>query len=97
MAVRNELPSLVGEQDIRGDLHVHSEWSDGRDSLEAMLEATALLGHEYVAITDHSAGRGIANGLSIERLRAQISHLRAPGWQIQWDEGVVRLRGRHPG
>ena len=77
MAVRNELPSLVGEQDIRGDLHVHSEWSDGRDSLEAMLEATALLGYEYVAITDHSAGRGIANGLSIERLRAQISHLRA--------------------
>jgi DNA polymerase (family 10) len=65
------LPHLVEEADLRGDLQVHTDWSDGADSLEAMVEAARGRGYAYVAITDHSRGLGIARGLSLERVRAQ--------------------------
>ena len=72
-AAREErLPCLLEEGDLRGDLHLHSDWSDGKDSIEAMVQATAAQGYEYMALTDHSSGRGIANGLSNERLETQI-------------------------
>ena len=77
LAQQDALPSLVEVADIRGDLHVHSDWSDGHDSLEQMVEAALDRGYQYVALTDHSAGRGIANGLSQERLLQQIDILRA--------------------
>jgi DNA polymerase (family 10) len=67
----------VEPSDIKGDLHIHSDWSDGRDTLEAMVAAAQERGYQYLAITDHSAGRGIANGLTEERLRAQVDALRA--------------------
>ncbi len=70
------LPNLVTAADLKGDLHLHSEWSDGRDPIERMIEAAAEQGYEYMALTDHSSGRGIANGLSNERLAEQISRLR---------------------
>ena len=75
LAKDRALPELVEFTDIRGDLHVHSEWSDGRDSLERMVEAAVERGYQYVALTDHSAGRGIANGLSQDRLLQQIEIL----------------------
>ena len=53
-ASRGELPALVSRGDIRGDLHMHTLWSDGRDSIEAMVQACVALGYEYMAITDHS-------------------------------------------
>src|SRR6185503_2911157 len=53
-AERGELPVLVLPSDIRGDLHMHSTWSDGRDSIQHMVLAAKQLGYEYVAITDHS-------------------------------------------
>lgn len=65
------LPQLVEERDLRGDLHVHTNWSDGADTLEAMVDAARRRGYEYVAITDHSRGLGVARGLTIERIRAQ--------------------------
>ncbi|MFL2762136.1 MAG: PHP domain-containing protein [Dehalococcoidia bacterium] len=68
MAISNSIPRLVSVNDIKGDLHVHSTWSDGKNSLYEMVEAARSLGLEYVAMTDHSAGLGIANGLSPERL-----------------------------
>ena len=71
------LPHLVEESDLRGDLHLHSEWSDGRDPIETMVQAAADQGYEYMALTDHSSGRGIANGLSDARLLEQIEILRA--------------------
>lgn len=71
------LPHLVQESDLKGDLHLHSEWSDGRDPVEAMIGAAADQGYEYMAMTDHSSGRGIANGLSPERLLDQIGLLRS--------------------
>jgi DNA polymerase (family X) len=76
-AQKGTLPRLVEELDLRGDLHVHSDWSDGRDPIEVMLQAEADLGYEYMALTDHSSGRGIANGLSNDRLREQIKLLRS--------------------
>ncbi|AEV72499.1 PHP family phosphohydrolase, histidinol phosphatase [Mycolicibacterium rhodesiae NBB3] len=57
---------------LRGDLHVHSNWSDGSAPIEEMMLAAKELGHEYCALTDHSPRLRIANGLSPERLREQL-------------------------
>ena len=75
--LEDRLPSLVQESDLKGDLHLHSEWSDGNDPIEMMVEAAAAQGYEYMALTDHSAGLGVANGLSNERLESQIKLLRS--------------------
>jgi DNA polymerase (family 10) len=78
-AERGALPALVTELHIRGDLHTHSTWSDGRDPIDAMVFAAQGLGYEYVAITDHSE-RSLAsrklNGADIDRQRADIERLR---------------------
>jgi putative hydrolase len=57
---------------LRGDLHLHSNWSDGSAPIEEMMATAAALGHEYCALTDHSPRLTIANGLSPQRLRAQL-------------------------
>ena len=57
---------------LRGDLHTHSDWSDGGSPIREMAEAMVALGHEYAALTDHSPRLKIANGLSPERLREQL-------------------------
>ena len=57
---------------LKGDLHVHSDWSDGGDTIGAMAEQARSLGHDYFALTDHSPRLKIANGLSQERLREQL-------------------------
>jgi putative hydrolase len=57
---------------LRGDLHLHSNWSDGSAPIDEMMQAAKALGHEYCALTDHSPRLKIANGLSPERLRAQL-------------------------
>ncbi len=71
-AEQGTIPGLVELLDIKGDLHVHTNWSDGHDSIETMALAAKALGYEYLAISDHSGGRGIAHGLDAERLRQQI-------------------------
>jgi putative hydrolase len=57
---------------LRGDLHAHSEWSDGLTSIDLMVDAARALGHEYLALTDHSPRLRVARGLSAERLREQL-------------------------
>ena len=57
---------------LRGDLHAHSDWSDGLASIDLMVRAAQDLGHEYLALTDHSPRLRVANGLSAERLREQL-------------------------
>lgn len=57
---------------LRGDLHCHSDWSDGSAPIEEMAATAAALGHEYLALTDHSPRLTIANGLSADRLRRQL-------------------------
>ena len=76
-ARHGNLPRLVQETDLRGDLHLHSDWSDGKFPLEEMVAAVAAMGYEYMAITDHSQGLGVANGLTPERLERQIATLKA--------------------
>ena len=73
----DSLPRLIQATDLKGDLHLHSEWSDGNDPIELMIEATEAQGYEYMALTDHSASLGVANGLTNERLESQISLLRS--------------------
>jgi DNA polymerase (family X) len=76
-AAEGRLPKLIEEGDLRGDLHAHTTWSDGRSSLEEMVEAAAELGLEYIAITDHSPSSRIANGLDIDRLERKIEEVEA--------------------
>ena len=67
---------IISLEDIKGDLHMHSTWSDGAFSLEEMVEANRARGYQYMAITDHSHYLKVANGLSPERLKQQIQEIR---------------------
>lgn len=80
------LPAVVDVADLRGDFHLHCTWSDGRDTLEAMVAACAARGYQYHSISDHSWGRGRI-GLSPERLREQRAQVRELGERY----GVVTL------
>ncbi|HEX7050877.1 MAG TPA: PHP domain-containing protein [Longimicrobiales bacterium] len=70
-ALAHELPKLLTLDDIRGDLQMHTEWSDGRDTIEAMARACRDRGYQYVAITDHSRAVTVAHGLDAAALRRQ--------------------------
>jgi DNA polymerase (family 10) len=71
------IPKLVELSDIKGDLHTHTEWSDGHDSTEELALAAQEMGYQYIAITEHSGGRGIAHGLDVDRLRQQLAEIKA--------------------
>ena len=73
---------------LRGDLHSHSEWSDGQTPIDAMVAAALRLGHEYLALTDHSPRLTIARGLSVERLTEQLGIVE--GFR---DDGFTLLKG----
>ena len=75
-AREQRLPRLITRADIVADLHMHSDWSDGKNTIREMVEACVKRGHQYIVITDHSRSLGIANGLSIERLLAQAEEVR---------------------
>ena len=78
-AARWALPALISRPDIRGDLHMHSNWSDGRDSVESMVQACHRLGYQYIAITDHSPHASASRTLSrddVKRQAAEIDSLR---------------------
>lgn len=83
-AAAGRLPRLVEHPDIRGDLHLHTTYSDGQDTLEAMLTASARLGYAYVAITDHSERAAAARTMTPDQLARQRDELE-------------RLRDRFPG
>lgn len=76
-ALAGELPDLVEREAIRGDLHVHTDWSDGTSTLAEMAEAARELGYEYLVISDHSQSLGIARGLTAERQREQRAEIDA--------------------
>lgn len=78
-AERDALPCLVASAHIRGDLHMHTTWSDGRDTVETMVQAASRLGYEYVAITDHSERAWCSRKLSaadVPRQREEIARIR---------------------
>ena len=76
-ARRHELPELVELDDLRGDLHMHTTLSDGRNTLEEMVAAAAERGYEYIAITDHSASHGFGNDVPPEALLRRLEEIRA--------------------
>jgi DNA polymerase (family 10) len=83
-AARQALPPLVSAADLRGDLHMHTTATDGRDDIAAMAAAAHRLGHQYIAITDHSKAMAMANGLDEHRALEHAARIRA-------------LNGRHDG
>jgi len=74
-AIDGKLPKLVDYNQIRGDLQIHSEWSDGSNSIIDMAQTASKIGHEYIAITDHSGSLRIARGLNEKRLKNQIKKI----------------------
>jgi DNA polymerase (family X) len=76
-AERHALPKLLELRDIKGDLQMHTTASDGKNTIEEMAATAKALGHEYIAITDHSKAVTVANGLDDQRMAAHIKTLRA--------------------
>jgi len=75
-ALRNELPELIGYDELKGDLHCHTEWSDALGSIEDIQGKAKEMKYEYVGISDHSRSLRIAGGLSEDRLIEQIEHIK---------------------
>ncbi|SNZ14634.1 DNA polymerase/3'-5' exonuclease PolX [Hydrogenobacter hydrogenophilus] len=71
LALEGKLPKLVSFQDIKGDFHIHTNWSDGIGTLEEMIETAYRMGYEYVVVGDHSLSSRVAKGLDVERYRQQ--------------------------
>jgi DNA polymerase (family 10) len=82
-ARQGTLPTLIARTDIRGDLHMHTDFSDGRDTIEAMVKQCVLLGYEYLAITDHSPHSASSRNLSTDSVKRQA-------------EDIAGLRERYP-
>jgi len=76
-AEAHKLPHLIELKDMKGDLQMHSTASDGKNSIEEMAEAARKLGHQYIAITDHSKAVTVANGLDEKRMAAHIKKIHA--------------------
>ena len=89
-ALERRLPRLVAQADLRGDLHMHTTESDGRDELLAMADGARRLGHEYVAITDHSRSLAMANGLDERRALEHAARIRALNGRV---DGLTLLAG----
>jgi DNA polymerase (family X) len=77
LAKENKLPQLIENQDIKGVLHVHTNWSDGQNTLREMCEYAKELGYAYIGITDHSQAAFYANGLKTDRVLAQMLEIDA--------------------
>jgi len=91
LALKDGLPRLVELGDIKGDLQMHSTYSDGRRSIREMAEKALLLGRSYILVTDHSQGLGVARGLSIERLRNQWREI--DKLNEEFEGKLVKLKG----
>jgi DNA polymerase (family 10) len=89
-AIERRLPRLVSVSDLRGDLHMHTTATDGRDEIAAMAAAAHRLGHSYIAITDHSKALAMANGLDEQRALDHAARVRALNGQF---EGLTLLAG----
>jgi DNA polymerase (family 10) len=99
LAQRGQLPRLLEHADLGCDLHAHSDWSDGQDSIATMAEAAQRAGLRELVISDHSQSLAVANGLSPERVLAQRSEIAEQGRQfaalslLQGTESEIRIDG----
>ena len=89
-ALKGELPDLIELSDIRGDLHVHSDYSDGHSTIEEVARAAKGRGYRYVSINDHSHSLGVARGLTVERLLKQGEEIDRVNERVR---GIAVLKG----
>jgi DNA polymerase (family 10) len=87
-AVLHTLPRVIEEKDLRGDLHMHTTATDGRNSIREMAEAALACGYSYIAITDHSKNLAMTNGLDEKRALEQVERIREVDRQM---EGRIRV------
>ena len=90
-AQSGELPELIEVKDLKGELHTHSTWSDGKNSIEEMVQAAKQEKHKYLAITDHSQSLGVANGLTAKRVEQQRKEIAKVRKSL--DKNFVLLHG----
>jgi DNA polymerase (family X) len=90
LAEKHALPVLITEQDLQGDVHMHTVETDGKNTIEEMAGAAKARGYKYMAITDHSKNLAFANGLDDKRAVEHIARIRAAGKQI---EGITIFAG----
>jgi DNA polymerase (family 10) len=83
------VPDLIVQDDLRGDLHMHTVLSDGRNTAEQMAAAARDRGLEYIALTDHSASHGFGNHVTVEQLWAQVEHVRALNASLEGIEVLI--------
>jgi DNA polymerase (family 10) len=74
-AIENRLPKLIELDDLRGDLHAHTNYSDGRSTIEEMVERAAEQGYEYICLADHSPAARVAHGLDLERIEQKMEEV----------------------
>ena len=89
-AQKGKLPSLVQLEDIHGDLHVHTKWSDGRNTIEEMARAAKALGRKYIAISDHTIALKVFGGLDVDGLMKEVAEVRAVAKKLR---GITLLTG----
>jgi len=87
-AARHQLPALIEQADIRGDVHMHTFATDGHNSIREMADAALALGYRYIAITDHSKNLAMTNGLNEERALAHVQAIRQVDREM---EGRIRV------
>jgi len=90
-ARKNKLPKLIGYKDLVGDLHVHSDWSDGANSIEEMARAAIGKGLEYIVLTDHSKHLGIAHGLDEKQLKQQWKEIDATNRKLKAEGSEFKI------
>ena len=98
-AKKGNLPRLINQKDLRGDLQMHSTWSDGNGSVEEMAIAAKKIGHEYIAITDHGGKLKIANALNLSRIKKQFKEIKKVSKKLRFPilKGVevdIKANGR---
>jgi DNA polymerase (family 10) len=87
-AAERKLPRLIQESDLRGDVHMHTHETDGRNSIREMADAAIACGYQYIAITDHSKSLAMTNGLDEKRALAHMRRIRAVEKEL---EGRIRI------
>ncbi len=90
--LEEKLPVLIELKHLKGDLHVHSDWTDGNNSIEEMAKAAQERGYQYIAICDHSPTIGITNGLTPERLEKQTEEIDKLNGKIAGKKGAKNFR-----
>src|SRR5262249_5149677 len=90
LAAAGRLPRLVAVEDMRGDLHVHSDWTDGTAPIEAMAESARAMGYAYIALTDHSRRVAMAHGLDPARVTRQVKEIDRINGRLS---GITILKG----